>query len=79
MQKGKSSDRVLKCTNLTRNCQSMVQASSSFKKWVITQGKNEILVTQLSVLLSSSGSRNFVEGGPRNMKYKPPCSVGIFS
>ena len=27
---------------------------------------------------SSSGSRNFGEGGPRDMKYKPPCSSAIF-
>ena len=26
----------------------------------------------------SSGSRNFGEGGPRNMKYKPPHMVAIF-
>ena len=26
----------------------------------------------------NSGSRNFVEGGPRNMKYKPPYSAAIF-
>ena len=26
----------------------------------------------------SSGSRNFGEGGPRNMKYKPPCMAAIF-
>ena len=26
----------------------------------------------------SSGSRNFGEGGPRNMNYKPPCSAAIF-
>ena len=26
----------------------------------------------------SSGSRNFGEGGPRNMKYKPPCLAAIF-
>ena len=27
---------------------------------------------------TSSGSRNFGEGGPRNMKYKPPHSAAIF-
>ena len=30
------------------------------------------------LISTSSGSRNFREGGPRNMKYKPPCSAAIF-
>ena len=34
--------------------------------------------SQIWYLSCSSGSRNFGEGGPRNMKYKPPHSVAIF-
>ena len=39
-----------------------------------------VLQVTLSSLgeVNSSGSRNFGEGGPRNMKYKPPRSAAIF-
>ena len=34
--------------------------------------------TAIAHLICSSGSRNFKEGGPRNMKYKSPCTAAIF-